>query len=136
MELSGEIRKIDEERGQVFGWAYMFSKDGTPVVDHSGDVIDTPEAVSAFEEAFHKYVLDHRTGDLDHESFGVSRLIEAFVLTKDKAQAMGIDTDREGAWVGYEIDRSTPEGLKAWELVKTGERPSFSIVGSGTRKAI
>lgn len=136
MELHGTIEKVDEEAGQVFGWAYTFTKDGEPVVDHSGDVIDDAESRTAFEKAFHQYVLDHRTGDLDHESFGVSRLIEAFVLTKEKAEAMGIESDREGAWVGYEIDRSTEAGRKAWELVKSGERPAFSIVGSGTRKAI
>lgn len=136
MELHGTIEKVDDERGQVFGWAYVFSKDGQPVVDHSGDVIDTPEARDAFEKAFHDYVLEHRTGDLDHETFGVSKLVEAFILTEEKAEAMGITTPVEGAWVGYEIDRSTEAGRKAWELVKTGERPAFSIVGSGTRETI
>lgn len=136
MELHGEIRKVDEEKGRVFGWAYTFTKDGEPVVDHSGDVIDNDEAIGAFEDAFAEYVKEHRTGDLDHTDFGVSRLIEAFVLTKDKAEMMGIDADREGAWVGYEIDRSTEAGKRAWDLVKSGERPAFSIVGAGTRKAI
>lgn len=136
MELHGTIEKIDEERGQVFGWAYTFSKDGEPVVDHSGDVIDNIESIDAFTKAFHSYVLEHRTGDLDHESFGVSRLIEAFVLTKDKAEAMGIEANREGAWVGYEIDRSTEDGQRAWEMVKSGDRPAFSIVGQGRRKSI
>ena len=136
MELQGEIRKVDDERGEVFGWAYTFTKNGEPVVDHSGDVIDNPEAKAAFEKAFHDYVLDHRTGDLDHSEFGISTLIEAMVLTKEKATAMGIETDREGAWVGYRIDRSTEAGRKAWELVKSGERPAFSIVGAGTRKEI
>lgn len=136
MELHGTIEKIDEEAGQVFGWCYVFSKDGQPVVDHSGDVIDDPESRAAFEKAFHNYVLEHRTGDLDHSDFGVSRLIEAFVLTKEKAEAMGISADREGAWVGYEIDRSTDAGRRAWEMVKSGERPAFSIVGEGSRKEI
>lgn len=136
MELHGTIEKVDDERGQVFGWAYTFTKNGEPVVDHSGDVIDDTESREAFEKAFHEYVLDHRTGDLDHNEFGVSRLIEAFILTKDKAEAMGINADREGAWVGYEIDRTTDAGKRAWEMVKSGERPAFSIVGAGRRKAI
>lgn len=134
--FDGAIAKVDDEQGRVFGWAYVFSKDGEPVVDHSGDVIDDPESKAAFEDAFHNYVLEHRNGDLDHETFGVSKLVEAFVLTKEKAEAMGIQTNREGAWVGYEIDRSTDDGRRAWELVKSGERPAFSIVGSGTRKEI
>jgi len=136
MELQGTIEKVDEERGEVFGWAYTFTKNGEPVVDHSGDVIDDADSRAAFEKAFHDYVLEHRTGDLDHSEFGVSKLIEAMVLTKEKAQAMGIDSDREGAWVGYRIDRSTEAGRRAWEMVKSGERPAFSIVGSGRRQEL
>ena len=135
MQLSGEIAKVDEEQGRVYGWAYTFTKDGTQVVDHSGDVVDTPEARTALEEAFVRYVKDHRTGDLDHESFGVSRLIEAAFITKEKADLMGLALpSREGLWVGYEFNRDTPEGLEAWQKAKT--RGAFSIVGRGRREPI
>jgi len=104
--------------------------------DLSGDLIDTPEAKQAFEEAFTKYVLDHRTGDLDHQDFGVSRLIEAAYIDVEKKAAMGMTGSMEGAWVGYEIDRSTEAGQRAWDLVKSGERLSFSIVGVGSKEQI
>ena len=133
-QLSGEIVKIDEEQGRVYGHAYVFTKNGEQVVDHSGDVIDTPEARAQLEEAFIDYVKDHRTGDLDHETFGVSRLIEAAFITKDKAELMGMTTDWEGLWVGYEFNRDTPEGQAAWKKAKT--RGAFSIVGSGRRETI
>ena len=133
-QLSGEIVKIDEEQGRVHGWAYTFSKNGQQVVDHSQDVIDTPEARASLEEAFFEYVKDHRTGDLDHEQFDVSQLIEAVFIDKAKAELMGAVFEREGLWVGYEFNRDTPKGLKAWETAKT--RGSFSIVGSGTREEI
>ena len=133
-QLSGEIVKVDEEQGRVYGWAYTFTKDGVQVEDHSGDVIDTPEAVQVFEEAFIDYVKDHRTGDLDHEQFEVSRLIEAAFITKDKANLMGAEIGREGLWVGYEFNRDTPAGQAAWETAKT--RGAFSIVGSGRRETI
>lgn len=133
-ELSGEILKVDEEQGRVYGWAYVFTKNGEQVVDHSEDIVDTPDARQHLEEAFVSYVKDHRTGDLDHETFGVSRLIEAAFITKDKAEMMGLSTDREGLWVGYEFNRDTPEGLQAWETAK--QRGSFSIVGRGRREAI
>ncbi len=130
--LSGEIVKVDEEQGRVYGWAYTFTKDGVQVVDHSGDVIDNPESRLSLENAFVKYVKDHRTGDLDHESFGVSRLIEAAYITVEKADLMGFaPPSREGLWVGYEFNRDTPEGQQAWETAKT--RGSFSIVGRGRR---
>ncbi len=134
MQLSGEIVKVDEEQGRVYGWAYVFTKNGEQVQDHSGDVIDTAETRQALEDAFVGYVKDHRTGDLDHEQFGVSKLIEAAFITKDKAELMGLTADREGMWVGYEFNRDTAEGLAAWETAKT--RGAFSIVGRGRREAI
>lgn len=133
-ELSGEILKVDEEQGRVYGWAYVLTKNGEQVVDHSQDTIDTPEARQHLEEAFVSYVKDHRTGDLDHESFGVSRLIEAAFITKEKAEVMGIDATQEGLWVGYEFNRDTPEGQAAWETAK--QRGAFSIVGRGRREPI
>ncbi len=134
MQLSGEIVKVDEEQGRVYGKAYTFTKNGEQVQDHSGDVIDTPETRAALEEAFVGYVKDHRTGDLDHEQFGVSQLIEAVFVTKEKAELMGMTTNWEGWRVGYECNRDPPEGLKAWETAKT--RGAFSIVGRGRREAI
>ncbi len=134
MQLSGEIVKVDEEQGRVYGWAYVFTKNGEQVEDHSGDIIDSAESRAALEDAFVGYVKDHRTGDLDHETFGVSKLIEAAFITKDKAELMGMTADREGMWVGYEFNRDTTEGLAAWETAKT--RGAFSIVGRGRREAI
>ncbi len=133
-QLSGEIVKVDEEQGRVYGWAYTFTKNGEQVVDHSQDVIDTPEARASLEEAFVGYVKDHRTGDLDHEQFDVSQLIEAVFVDKAKAELMGGTFDREGLWVGYEFNRDTPAGVEAWNAAKT--RGSFSIVGGGRREAI
>ena len=134
MQLSGEIVKVDEEQGRVYGWAYVFTKNGEQVEDHSGDIIDSAESRAALEDAFVGYVKDHRTGDLDHETFGVSKLIEAAFITKDKAELMGMTADREGMWVGYEFNRDTTEGLQAWKTAKT--RGAFSIVGRGRREAI
>ncbi len=134
MKLSGDIVKIDEEQGRVYGWAYVFSKNGEQVQDHSGDIVDSPESRSALEESFVGYVKNHRTGDLDHQTFGVSRLIEAAFITVDKAESMGLTTEKEGLWVGYEFNRDTSEGWQAWETAKT--RGSFSIVGRGRREPI
>jgi hypothetical protein len=134
-QLTGEIVKVDDEQGRVYGWAYTLTKNGEQVVDHSGDVIDTPEARTTLEEAFVSYVKDHRTGDLDHETFGVSRLIEAAYITTEKADLMGFaPPSREGLWVGYEFNRDTPEGRTAWETAKT--RGAFSIVGRGRRESV
>src|SRR3990167_2697483 len=136
VDFSGDIAKVDEEAGRFWGWSYVVSKDGEQVEDHSGDVVDTPEAVGALESAFYNYVLDSREGDDMHRTFGLSRLIEAAFITKDKAEMMGMTATKEGMWVGFEVDRSSAEGQALWGKIKSGERAALSIVGSGHRVAI
>lgn len=132
--FTAEIVKADPERRRFFGWAYITRKaDGTQVVDHSGDVIDTAEAREALEDAFHRYVRDSGDGDDQHELFGASKLVEAVAFTREKAQAMGIPEDvplPEGLWVGFEA-LPTAAGDALWERVKRRERSMLSIVGRG-----
>ena len=133
--ITAEIRKIDPEQRRFWGWAYVSQNaDGTPVTDHSGDQINTPEAVASLENAFYKYVRDSGQGDDNHELFGASKLIEAVAMTKQKAELMGIDGPiREGLWVGFEAVHS-PAGDALWKRVKTGEGAMLSIVGRGFHK--
>ena len=83
-QLSGEIVKVDEEQGRVYGWAYTFTKNGEQVVDHSQDVIDTPEARASLEEAFVGYVKDHRTGDSTMNSSTFLNSSKPYLLTRRK----------------------------------------------------
>ena len=132
--FTAEIVKVAPEQRRFFGWAYITKRaDGTQVVDHSGDAIDTPEARAALEDAFHRYVRDSGAGDDQHELFNASKLIEAVAFTREKAAAMGIPDDApipEGLWVGFEVT-STPAGDALWERVKKRERSMLSIVGRG-----
>ena len=130
--INAEISKLEPEQRRFYDWAYVTKRaDGTPVVDHSGDRIDTPEAMQALEDAFHDYVRDSGDGDDQHELFKASKLVEAVAMTKSKAQLMGIEgPTQEGLWVGFEALRS-PAGDALWERVKTGERAMLSIVGRG-----
>lgn len=132
--FTAEIVKLAPEQRRFFGWAYITKRaDGTQVVDHSGDAIDTPEARAALEDAFHRYVRDSGSGDDQHELFGASKLVEAVAFTREKARAMGIPDDvplPEGLWVGFEVSQ-TPAGDALWERVKRKERSMLSIVGRG-----
>ncbi len=130
--LNAEIAKIEPERRRFYGWAYVAKRaDGSQVTDYSGDVIRTPEAMEALEDAFHAYVRDGGAGDDNHELFGASKLIEAVAMTKEKAELMGIDGPiQEGLWVGFEAMPS-PAGEALWKRVKSGERAMLSIVGRG-----
>lgn len=129
-----EIVKVAPQQRRFFGWAYMSKRaDGTQVIDHSGDAIDTPEAVAALEDAFHRYVRDSGDGDDQHELFGASKLIEAVAFNREKAAAMGIPDDvplPEGLWVGFEA-LPTAAGDALWDRVMKRERSMLSIVGRG-----
>ncbi len=130
--LTARIAKIEPEQRRFYGWGYVWKKaDGSLVVDHSGDRIDTPEARQALEDSFHRYVRDSGDGGDNHELFGASKLIEAVAITKEKAQLMGIDGPiQEGLWVGFEA-MPTPAGDALWDRVKSGEGQMLSIEGRG-----
>jgi len=133
--LTAAIAKIEPEQRRFYGWAYVAkTADGQQVVDHSGDRIDTPEAMASLEDAFHRYVRDSGSGDDQHELFGASKLVEAVAITKSKAELMGFHGPvQEGLWVGFEAMPS-PAGDALWERVKSGERSMLSIVGRGFQK--
>ena len=128
------ITKIDDER-RVFGsWAYV-AKDaaGQIVVDHSGDVVDTPEAWQSLVDAFYEYALEGRAGDEMHETFGVSKLVEFFVSDPERWETLGIPQGvlPQGIFVSYHA-----ESDELWGKIKDGTYRSLSIVGDGTREAI
>ena len=132
IRLTCDIAKQAPDQRRFWGKAYIHTlKDGTAVEDFSGDVIDTPEAQSALEEAFYGFVKDYRTGDDGHQVFDASTLIEGFVVTKEKiAAGLFPDGMDEGIYVGFEAN-DTPEGHVLWDGIKAGDRTSFSIVGDG-----
>jgi hypothetical protein len=131
------IEKQDVDQRRFRGRSYIHTNaDGEQVVDHSGDVIDTPETQAELEEAFYGFVKDYRTGDLEHQGFGAATMIEGFVVTKEK-KAAGLFPDGmpEGIYVGFEANDSD-EGDLLWEGVKSGRLSALSIVGEGTRETI
>jgi hypothetical protein len=130
-----DVVKIDAEQRRVYGWGYVAKNaDGTQVVDASGDFVDTDEAVTALEDAFHRYVLDSREADDGHETFGVAKLVEAVFMSPDKAATMGLAAEvPTGFWVGYEFP-TDEVGEAAWQKVKARDSLAFSIVGDGWRE--
>lgn len=128
------ITKIDPERRIFGGWAYVAkTADGRLVQDHSGDVVDTPEAWQSLVDAFFEYALNGRVGDEMHETFGVSKLAEFFVSDPERWAQLGIPegTLPTGVFVSY---RAEDDGL--WEKIKDGTYTALSIVGEGTRESI
>lgn len=133
-KFSAEITKFDTAQQLVFGWAnVMKHTDGTDVDDTQGDVIDTPEAIAAFEKAVYEYVELTGSGDEMHENYGVAQIVESFVATPEKLAKMGLAEDAlpTGWFVGFKV-----HDLEVFEKVVTGEYSMFSIVGTGNRVEI
>ena len=126
--LTVPITKIDDERQVYGGWAYV-AKDaaGDVVVDHSGDVVDTPEAWTAMVDAFYEYALVGRDGDEMHQTFGVSKLAEFFVSDPERWEQLGIPAGvlPQGVFVSYHTDDAA-----VWAKIKDKTYGSLSIVGS------
>lgn len=132
------IAKVDLERRLFGGWAYIaHAQDGTQVVDHSGDVVDTPEAWDSLSDAFVDYALESRSGDLNHEEFGAADLVELFISDAEKRAALGLPEGSlpDGVYVSFKARRS-PAGRRLWEQIKSGAIRSLSIVGEGWRESL
>lgn len=126
------IEKSEPEQRRFWGRGYIHkTADGTQVVDHSGDVIDTPETERALEEAFYGFVKDYRSGDAGHELFDAADMIEGFVVTGEKKAAGLFPADMaEGLYVGFQAKESE-SGDVLWDGVKSGRFKALSIVGTG-----
>jgi Putative phage serine protease XkdF len=126
----GEFAKADPDKQQIFGWASVVEVNGESVVDLQGDRISPDE----MEKAGYEYVMKSRKGgDMhlrdDWQPVQKSEMIESFIVTPEKRDAMGLpDSVPSGWWVGFQV--RDPD---VWAKVKSGERTGFSIHGHGRR---
>ena len=132
MENAFEIKKSDNDKQYVFGWANVsIRKNGEQIEDYQGDMIDPEE----LESAAYEHVLKFRSAGERHDpNFrNKGKLIESVVFTKEKLDAMGIPegTVPLGWWVGYHIDDK-----EAWEKIKKGEYRMFSVEGQAQREPV
>lgn len=125
-EKALEVAKVDEDQRLVFGWASVIENDdGTPLEDLQGDVI----AMDELEKAAYRFVLDSRkAGEMHERTEGIGRLVESFVVTPEKADALGL-AKRSGWWVGFKVDDDS-----TWAKVKKGDFRMFSIGGKAVRE--
>lgn len=124
-----QVLKVEDER-LVFGWANIAASiDGELVVDSHSDTIPP----SVLEKAAYEYVLRFREAGEMHTGGSVGRLVESFVVTPQKLEAMGLAKDAlpTGWFVGFKIDDA-----EVWAKVKTGEYPAFSIQGRAKRMTV
>lgn len=126
-----DITKVDEGKRLAFGWASVgYRSDGSLVVDRQGDLIDD---VDQIEKAAYSFVVDCREGGEMHIRKGIGTMVESFVSTPEKWEAMGIPngTLPIGWWVGFRVTND-----EVWKAVREGKYRMFSVHGRGQRKAL
>lgn len=115
------VAKLDEAQRLVFGWASVsVTKDGSQLEDLQGDVIDPAD----LENAAYDFVLYSRNFDEMHQGRVKGQLIESFILTPEKLQAMGLaaaGSPQVGWWVGAKLDPDS------FAKVKQGDYSMLSI---------
>lgn len=126
------IQKFSEEKQNIFGWASVgFLPDNgkyREYTDWQGDVLKSIEDI---EDAAYDFTLHGRDQGVEHiGKGGKGTLIESFVSTPEKWNAMGIP---HGVlpiawWAGFHIADPV-----AWDGVKKGKYKMMSVQGTGMR---
>lgn len=122
-----DVAKSDSDERTVYGWAMIaVEKNGEVVTDRQGDRISPAE----LEKAAAVFTKDFRQTGVDHTGNATGQMVESIVFTKAKQEALGLPEGSlpEGWFVGFQLDTD-----EDFALVKSGERPAFSIQGTGRR---
>lgn len=136
--FTSEVFKVDEAQRRVYGWASIARKaDGSLPHDSQGDVIDTPEALRAWENAAYEFLPAAATADDMHVDFGVAKIVGGLVFTPDLSKSLGIPDGimPTGFLIVVDIPK-TERGDALWQDVVTGKRKMFSIVASVVREPL
>lgn len=119
---SVDLIKTDDEQRIVWGWASVATENGERVFDIHGDHIPMEELTKASVD----FMRNYRVGKTEHFGKQTSEVIAMLPLSKSLADALGIETNREGLIVGFKVhDEET------WNGIKSGDLPAFSIGGRG-----
>ena len=119
-EAVGEIAKVDEELGIVFGFAIICKDAGADYFDKQHDLI--PE--EAMLDAALDFMVESGRVDDMHDGVDHRRVVFALPLTTGIAKQLGIETPKTGLLIGM---KPSPE---VFEKYRSGERRHFSIGGA------
>ena len=127
MEGRFSVVKVDGERQNVFGWAYVARNgDGAIIVDKQGDYVEPDD----LEFTAYDFVLHSRASDVMHAEVTKAELIESMMFTPEKLEKLGLPAGSLpiGWWTGFHVSDT-----EAWDGIRKGDYAAFSIGGSGTR---
>lgn len=126
------IAKMDTEQQIVFGWGSVTKRNGVPVIDLQGDIIEDCE----LKNAVYDFMAVSKMHDEMHERIVEgSNFVESIVITDEKLSKMfpgeDIPQGYRGWWVGIKIADE-----EVWKKCKSGEYTGFSITGTATREEV
>ena len=125
--MSANVVKSAPTGKELWAWASVVEKDGKPVEDSQGDVIDPAE----IEQAADDFMTKSRNVGLMHKTTGHGRVVQSMVFTKELQDALGIDLGKVGWLVKMAIDDPAMR-----KRVASGELRELSIGGRGVRTEI
>lgn len=121
-----EIKKLDQEKHIATGWVSVVEDaDGNPIIDAEGHLLPITELEKAVHSAFSTDSGKGKGGDL-HETQGVIDVLESFVVTAEKRDALGFGKGPAGWVASFRVNDEN-----VWDKIKTGERPELSLRGTG-----
>lgn len=118
-QITCEIEKVDDELGLVFGWGIICTEDGEPYFDLQGDHIPPASMMKAARD----FQLHSRNTDDMHDNVTQGTVVFSFPMTKQVAEAYGIECNREGWMIAAD------PGPDVLAKFKSGEYTGFSIGG-------
>ena len=118
--IKADILDVNTEERLAYGWAYVTQDKGQVSYDHSKEWMTS----DTLTKAATSFMLNSRAAKSMHSGEPVAEIVHSLPITKEIADALGIQTDREGWVIGVFVKDDT-----VWEMVKSGKLSSFSIGG-------
>lgn len=126
-QFKANIIKTDQDERLVWGWAYVSTINGEISLDHSGEYIKPEELVKAATN----FMLDVRVAKAMHKGDKVGEVVHSMPITKELADSLGIQTEREGWVLCMKIHDES-----VWQQVKSGKLSAFSIGGRALKESL
>ena len=118
--MSANIVKANEEQRIVYGWASVISKGGEKYYDEHGHAI----SVEVMEKMANDFMADVRVAKAMHDGGRIGQILHSLPLSKQLADALGIESPNEGWIIGVKIMSD-----EVWKSIKDGKLKAFSVGG-------
>lgn len=123
------IAKVAPAERLVFGYAQVsVSKNGKLIDDLQGDIVSPRD----LERAAYRFMQDYGTAGEMHVGPDKGRVIESFVITPEKLEAMGAGAIKDQIpprwWIGVRVLDDA-----VWKKVESGTYRMFSVFGTAIR---